>query len=121
MLYEVITDTVGRGPGDKPRFDWWRRQFAKLSVQLEIRDTDWNRFQEKIRKGSQQLYILGWNADYPDPENFLFLLNGQQARAGKQGENSSNYSNAEYDALFERMKNMPNSPERQKIISYNFV
>jgi oligopeptide transport system substrate-binding protein len=112
----LYLDTVGRGPGDKPRFDWWRRQFAKLSIQLEIRDTDWNRFQEKIRKGSQQLYILGWNADYPDPENFLFLLHGAQARVRSQGENASNYANAEYDALFERMKNMPNSAERQKII-----
>jgi ABC-type transport system substrate-binding protein len=112
----LYLDTVGRGPGDKPRFDWWRRQFGKLSIQLEIRDTDWNRFQEKIRKGSQQLYILGWNADYPDPENFLFLLHGAQSRMKNQGENTSNYVNAEFDALFERMKNMPNSAERQRII-----
>ena len=112
----LYLDTVGRGPGDKPRFDWWRRQFAKIAVQLEIRDTDWNRFQEKIRKGSQQLYILGWNADYPDPENFMFLLHGPQARAKSQGENTSNWVNAEFDALFERMKNIPNSPERQEII-----
>jgi oligopeptide transport system substrate-binding protein len=112
----LYLDTVGRGPGDKPRFDWWRRQFAKLSIQLEIRDTDWNRYQEKIRKGSQQLYILGWNADYPDPENFMFLLHGPQSRAKNQGENASNYANPEFDALFERMKNIPNSPERQKLI-----
>ena len=112
----LYLDTVGRGPGDKPRFDWWRRQFAKISVQLEIRDTDWNRFQEKIRKGSQQLYILGWNADYPDPENFLFLLHGAQSRMKTQGENTSNYVNPEFDRLFERMKNVPNSPERLKII-----
>ena len=46
----LYLDTVGRGPGDKPRFDWWRRQFARLSIQLEIRETDWNRFQEKVRK-----------------------------------------------------------------------
>ena len=112
----LYLDTVARGPGDKPRMDWWRKQFAKLDIQLEIRDTDWNRFQEKIRKGSQQIYILGWNADYPDPENFMFLLHGEQSRASRQGENTSNYVNAEFDALFERMKNIPNSPERQKII-----
>jgi ABC-type transport system substrate-binding protein len=112
----LYLDTVGRGPGDKPRFDWWRRQFAKLAIQLEIRDTDWNRYQEKIRNGSQQLYILGWNADYPDPENFLFLLHGPQSRAKNQGENTSNYVNPAFDALFERMKNMPNSAERQRII-----
>jgi ABC-type transport system substrate-binding protein len=112
----LYLDTVARGPGDKPRLDWWRRQFAKLSIQLEIRETDWNRFQEKIRKGSQQLFILGWNADYPDPENFLFLLHGAQSRAQNQGENAANYRNAEFDTLFERMKDMPNSPERQALI-----
>jgi oligopeptide transport system substrate-binding protein len=60
-------DTTSRGPGDKARLDWWRRQFARLGIQLEVRDTDWNRFQEKIRKGTQQVYGLGWVADYPDP------------------------------------------------------
>jgi len=112
----IYFDTVVRGAGDKASFDWIRRQFEKLSIQLVIRDTDWNRFQEKILKGDTQTFRLGWNADYPDPENFLFLLNGPQSRAKSQGENAANYANPEFDALFEKMKNMPNSPERQKII-----
>jgi oligopeptide transport system substrate-binding protein len=112
----LYLDTVARGPGDKSAFDWYRRQFEKLDLQLEIRTTDWNRFQEKIRKGTTQIFRLGWNADYPDPENFLFLLHGPQSRARTQGENAANYVNAEYDALFEKMKNMANSPERQRII-----
>jgi len=81
-----------------------------------VRETDWNRFREKLRKGSEQIFILGWNADYPDPENFMFLLYGPQSRAKYHGENSSNYENPEYDALFQKMKNMPNSPERERII-----
>ncbi len=109
-------DTTSRGPGDKSRLDWWRKQLAKLSIQLEVRETDWNRFQEKIRKGTQQMYGLGWAADYPDAENFLFLLHGPQARADGAGSNSSNYVNPRFDALFERMKNTPNSPERQRVI-----
>jgi oligopeptide transport system substrate-binding protein len=112
----LYLDTVARGPGDKAAFDWARRQYEKLNVQLEIRTTDWNRFQEKIRKGTTQLFRLGWNADYPDPENFLFLLHGPQSRSRTQGENASNYNNPEYDALFQQMKNMANSPERQRII-----
>ncbi|OGA64537.1 MAG: peptide ABC transporter substrate-binding protein [Betaproteobacteria bacterium RIFCSPLOWO2_12_FULL_65_14] len=109
-------DTVVRGAGDKAAFDWYRQQFDKLSIQLEIRTTDWNRFQEKIRKGDTQTFRLGWNADYPDPENFLFLLHGPQSRAKTQGENAANYVNPEYDALFEKMKNLPNSPRRQQLI-----
>jgi len=112
----LYLDTTSRGPGDKAVIDWWRKQFAKLSVQFEPRQTDWNRFQEKLRKGSTQLFIVGWSADYPDPENFMFLLHGPQSRAKNQGENASNYLNPEFDALFERMRNMPNSRERQQVI-----
>jgi len=112
----LYLDTTQRGPGDKSVIDWWRKQFAKISVQFEPRQTDWNRFQEKLRKGSTQLFIVGWSADYPDPENFMFLLHGPQSRAKNQGENASNYANPEFDALFERMRNMPNGTERQQII-----
>jgi len=109
-------DTTTRGPGDKALMDWWRKQFARLSIQFEPRQTDWNRFQEKLRKGNTQLFMVGWRADYPDPENFLFLLNGAQARAKTQGENASNYSNPEYDALFARVRHMANTQERQQLI-----
>ncbi len=113
----LALDTTGGDPGDKARFDWYRKQFAKLNIQLEIRATDWNRFQEKIRKGSAQLFFLGWNADYPDPENFLFLLYSQNARAKNGGENASNYSNPDYDVLFNQIKTMMNSPERASLIA----
>jgi ABC-type transport system substrate-binding protein len=112
----LYLDTTSRGPSDKAVVDWWRKQFAKLSIQFEPRQTDWNRFQEKLRKGSTQLFIVGWSADYPDPENFMFLLHGPQSRVKGQGENASNYLNPEFDALFERMRNMPSSPERQQLI-----
>ncbi|MGH8728481.1 MAG: ABC transporter substrate-binding protein [Burkholderiales bacterium] len=109
-------DTTSAGPEDKSRLDWLRRQFDKLNVQLVIRTTDFNRFQDKVRRGEVQIFFFGWNADYPDPENFLFLLHGPQSRALKNGENSANYENPEFDRLFEQMKNMENGPERQAII-----
>lgn len=110
-------DTTSGGMGDKSRLDWLTRQFAKIDIQLVVRSTDFNRFQEKIRKGAVQLYFLGWNADYPDPENMLFLLLGSEGKVERAGENASNYVNAEFDRLFVRMKSMENTPERQKIIS----
>ncbi|MES1982655.1 MAG: ABC transporter substrate-binding protein [Pseudomonadota bacterium] len=112
----IYLDTTANGVGDKSRLDWLRKQFEKINLQLVARSTDYNRFQDKIRKGDTQLFYWGWNADYPDPENFLFLLHGPQGKVAKGGENASNYSNPDYDRLFEQMKNMPNSAERQKII-----
>ncbi len=109
-------DTTASGADSKSRLDWYIRQFEKLGVQLVIRATDFNRLQDKLRRGTAQLYFLGWNADYPDPENFLFLLHGPQARATTQGENASNYSNPEFDALFDRVKHMANGAERQAVI-----
>ena len=112
----VNLDTTATGIGSKSRLDWYTRQFENLGVQLVVRSTDYNRFQDKVRKGNVQLYFLGWNADYPDPENFLFLLHGAQSKVKTSGENASNYENAEFDRLFERMKNMDNGPERQQLI-----
>ena len=112
----VNLDTTSGGMGEKSRLDWLTRQFAKIDVQLVVRTTDFNRFQDKVRKGNVQLYYLGWNADYPDPENFFFLLDGNEGKVAKGGENASNYANPEFDRLFAKMKNMDNTPERLAII-----
>lgn len=109
-------DVTARSAEDRPRLDWMRKQFQKLNIQLVVRSTDYNRFQDKIRKGNAQIFEWGWNADYPDAENFLFLLYGPQGKVRNSGENAANYHNADYDRLFERMKNMKDSPERQLII-----
>jgi peptide/nickel transport system substrate-binding protein len=109
-------DTLAGGAGRKSILNWYRKQFEKLNIQLVIRGTDYNRFQEKIRKGTAQIFGWGWNADYPDPENFMFLLYGPNAKVGHSGENASNYHNEEFDQLFVKMKALPNGPERQAII-----
>jgi ABC-type transport system substrate-binding protein len=110
----LYLDTTERGPDDAARLNWYRRQFAKIDVQLEIRSTDWNRFQEKVRSGNTQMFFLGWNADYPDPENFMFLLYGPNG--SQDGENKSRYASPAFDRLFDEMKNLENGTRRQAII-----
>jgi ABC-type transport system substrate-binding protein len=109
-------DTMASGPDAKSRLDWMKKQLDKLNVQLVVRGTDYNRFQDKIRKGNAQLFEWGWNADYPDPENFFFLLYGPHKKVASGGENAANYDNPEFNRLFERMKDMDNGPERQQLI-----
>lgn len=112
----LFFETVSSGPEDKAQLDWMRKQFAKLNLQLVIRATDYNRFQDKMSKGDAQMFEWGWNADYPDPENFLFLLYGPNGKVKHHGENAANYNNPEFDRLFVRMKHMENGPRRQAII-----
>ncbi len=109
-------DTTAVGTDDRALMNWYRKQFEKLGIQLVIRGTDYNRFQEKMRSGAAQIFVWGWNADYPDPENFFFLLYGPNSKVKQGGENAGNYANPEFDRLFEQMRNMPNSAERQLII-----
>ncbi|HKK14722.1 MAG TPA: ABC transporter substrate-binding protein, partial [Gammaproteobacteria bacterium] len=115
LLLHLDTPSGG-SPDAKAQFDWLRKQFARIDLELDIRDTDYNRFQDKMQKGTEQLFMWGWNADYPDPENFMFLLYGPNGKVKHHGENAANYDNPKFNALFEKMKNMDNGPARRKII-----
>ena len=103
-------------PERKVEIDWVVRQFAKLNIQLEVRATDNNQFQDKVRKGKHQVFWYGWNADYPDAENFLFLFYGPNAKSVSDGENVTNYQNPEFDKLFVQMKTLDDGPAKQALI-----
>ena len=103
-------------PEYRAEIDWMVKQFAKLNVQLEVRATDYNQFQEKMLKGKQQIFWWGWYADYPDAENFLFLFYGPNAKAKFEGENTANYANAEYDRRYRQLALLDDGPAKQKLI-----
>lgn len=109
-------DTAITGPDGRATLNWLVKQFKKLNIQLVVRATDYNRFRGKLRVGDAQIFMFGWNADYPDPENFMFLLYGDNAKLPHGGENSANYISPEFDQLFVRMRTMDSGPERQHII-----
>lgn len=90
-----------------------QKQVEALGIRLESRvsrDVVW---QDRVDKGEFQFVRYGWFADYPDPENFLFLMYGPNKRPGP---NHTAYRNPEYDRLFEQMRVMDDGPERQAII-----
>lgn len=110
-------DLVNTGsPDDNAEYNWYRKQFAKLGIDLNIRATLLNYFQDKVQRGEVQMFSWGWQADYPDPENFLFLLYGPDGKVKFGGENSSNYANADADRLFEDIAALPDGTLRQEKI-----
>ena len=113
----VTFDNAWNSAGATSHIMWMRNKLDQLGITMENRTTDYNRFRDKVKNGNFQIISWGWHADYPDAENFLFLLYGPNARAIHGGENTANYDNAEYNKRFEQMKNMENSPERLAIIT----
>lgn len=109
-------DTPGGSPEEQAYFAWYREQLAKLGINLFIEATQFNRFQDKIRQGNAQLFIQGWRADYPDPENFLFLLYGPNSMVKQDGQNAANYENPDFDRLFEKMRNTTSMEEKAILI-----
>lgn len=103
-------------PERKAEIDWVVRQFAKIDIQLEVRATDNNQFQDKVRKGNYQVYWSGWIADYPDAENFMALLYGPNGKTRFDGEAYANYENPAFDKLYERLKEMDDGPQKQAVI-----
>ena len=103
-------------PEFKSENDWMVKQFAKLGVQLEIRATDFNQYQDKTLRGKHQIFWGGWLADYPDAENFLFLLYGPIGRSKHQGDNYANYDNPAYDALYRQLQALDDGPAKQAVI-----
>ncbi|WP_425261979.1 ABC transporter substrate-binding protein [Rubrivivax sp. RP6-9] len=103
-------------PEFKSENDWMVKQFAKLGIQLEIRATDFNQYQDKTLKGRHQIFWSGWLADYPDAENFLFLTYGPLGRSKNQGDNYANYDNPEYDKLYRQLQALDDGPAKQAVV-----
>jgi oligopeptide transport system substrate-binding protein len=92
-----------------------QKQFEALGIKVEPRTSRFPIWYEKIKKGKYQFYDYNWLADYPDAENFVFLLYGPNKIDG--GPNTSRYDNPEYNRLFEQMRAMDDTSERLEIIN----
>lgn len=109
-------DTPDTSAQGRLRFEFFTRAWRQLGINVKIAATNYNQFQEKVRNGAYQIFMWGWVADYPDPENFLFLLWSEMARSNSGGPNTSNFQDPRYDELYLEMKGLPNGPRREKAI-----
>jgi oligopeptide transport system substrate-binding protein len=106
-------DYVDSGADARQYVGLLAKQMDEIGVKLEPRawrDVIW---QDRLDKGQFQFVRYGWYADYPDAENFLFMLYGPNKRPGV---NHTAYNNPEYNRLFEQVRAMDDSPERLAII-----
>lgn len=115
---KIFIDVQSQAIGNTS-MNWIDRVFSAIGVQVEFRPADFNRTREKLLTGNTQIFSHGWLADYPDPENFLFLLYGPESPlvCNCDGANNTNYASEQYDELFRRMRVLSPGPERDKLVA----
>ena len=70
-----------------------------LGVEVEIQQVEWATYLQDLNQRKFQLYSLAWQADYPDPQDFLDILFHTDSET-----NHGAYSNPEIDALMEEAR-----------------
>jgi oligopeptide transport system substrate-binding protein len=68
-----------------------------LGVEVSVRQLEPEIFSYFLRQEADQMYVSGWIADYPDPQNFLDILFHTGAEY-----NTGNYSNTQVDTLLDQ-------------------
>ncbi|HEY3319745.1 MAG TPA: ABC transporter substrate-binding protein [Planctomycetota bacterium] len=83
-------------------------------IPIELRSLEWGTFLQKMYGGDPpKLFYLGWVADFPDPDNFLYWL-FHTSQWGEPG-NETHYSNPRVDELTTKARLLMDQPERLKL------
>ncbi len=106
-----ITYTAsGRGyvsPLTEALIDMWRKH---LGVEVAVRQIDPDSYAYTLRRDKDQLFDIGWLADYPDPHNFLDIL-----FHGESGDNIGDYDNPQINAMLEAARQEMDPDARLKL------
>jgi oligopeptide transport system substrate-binding protein len=81
----------------------WREN---LGVEITWKKVEWARFLDRLSRETPHLWLMGWSADYPDPDNFL--------RASPI-RHHTRWQNGAYDQLVEEARQVTDQGERMKL------
>ena len=89
----------------------WKKNLDAIGVRMEVEVAKWPELRKKSKAGQLQNWFLGWNADFPDGENFYQLLYGPHCGSSNDG----CFQYAPFDRLYEQASAVPPGPERAAI------
>ncbi|MBC7690818.1 MAG: ABC transporter substrate-binding protein [Methylotenera sp.] len=104
LEYLTLADSTSR-----QGTEFFERALAPLGIKLKVSTFSWPEFNAALKNKKGQMWSFAWGADYPDAENFLQLFYSKNMSPGP---NDSNYSNPEFDRMYEKSLTMKDSPER---------
>ncbi len=108
-----IVDTFGDTPRNRVRHEWLVAKWKEvLGVDIELNPVESTTYTAltKDRETAPQMFILGWCADYPDPQNWLSVY----WKTGAFGERIG-YSNLDFDALVDEADTTTDPARRMEL------
>ncbi len=66
-------------PAPQPIAETMATYLADVGIEVELLTEDWTTYLSDYQTGKFPMYMLGWNADYADPDNFLMTFFGPSA------------------------------------------
>lgn len=73
--------------------------FAAIGIETELMGTEWGEYLDKLEAKNYMVGRLGWLADYPIMDNFLYPIFKSDS-----GDNYAFYNNADVDAMLEEAR-----------------
>jgi len=103
--------TVSKSESVQKELKAYKHYLAEIGIQLVPKVAkNWAEFLERINKKKAPMYYAAWYADYPDPDNFLYVLFHSKSRTNRMG-----YRNPEVDEILERARREIDYMERVKL------
>jgi ABC-type transport system substrate-binding protein len=88
-----------------------KKNMDAIGLKVVFRKDSLQEMRKMARQGKIPMRIDGWNADYPDAENFMQLLYGPNVGQ----ENHARFSLPDFDKLYDAAYRLPDSPERTRL------
>jgi ABC-type transport system substrate-binding protein len=90
----------------------WRVALNAINIRLKVRIAQFPEQLKAGKAGQLMIWQLGYTAVSPDLQDALQLLFGPASG----GQNLPRFRNAEFDAIYRRMQNLPDGPERLALL-----
>jgi len=95
----------------RERDELWKKNLDAIGIRITFKYDKTPELRKMGRKGLIPMRDDGWNADYPDAENFMQLLYGPSIGQA----NYSRFNLPEFNKLFDEARTLPDSPERTRL------
>lgn len=92
-----------------------QQDLADVNVAVQIKALAWGPFLEAVRAADVvPLFMLGWEADFPDPSNFLEVLLHSKYIGSN---NDTNYHNPDVDSLLDEAAHTVDPQARMRVLA----